>query len=195
MPRYYIALIRSRAQRRCPSSNLRLRVCRRLEDHPIRQLLAANVPVTINADDPLLFGCTLAGEYSLCRAQLGLSDSQLAECARASFRHSCAPEAVKSAALAAINDWAQSEGSIERPGAAKAVVIMGVCGTGKTTTAELLAEKLGAVFLEGDDFHSVENKAKMGIESCPPIHICTQTRRRTFTRCHCTVRRSWRTVD
>eukprot|EP00035_Acanthoeca_spectabilis_P007791 m.143037 g.143037 ORF g.143037 m.143037 type:complete len:525 (-) comp14086_c0_seq4:296-1870(-) len=146
----------------CPSSNLRLRVCRRLEDHPILQLLAANVPVTINADDPLLFGCTLAGEYSLCRAQIGLSDSQLAECARASFRHSCAPEAVKSAALAAINDWAQSEGSIERPGAAKAVVIMGVCGTGKTTTAELLAEKLGAVFLEGDDFHSVENKAKMG---------------------------------
>jgi carbohydrate kinase (thermoresistant glucokinase family) len=38
---------------------------------------------------------------------------------------------------------------------------MGVSGIGKTTVAKLFAEKTGAVFYEGDDFHSPENVSKM----------------------------------
>ncbi len=38
---------------------------------------------------------------------------------------------------------------------------MGVTGSGKTTVAELLAAKLGWVFLEADQFHSPANKEKM----------------------------------
>src|SRR5450755_2391985 len=38
---------------------------------------------------------------------------------------------------------------------------MGVAGSGKTTVAKLFAEKTGAVFFEGDDFHPPENVAKM----------------------------------
>ena len=38
---------------------------------------------------------------------------------------------------------------------------MGVAGSGKTTVARLFAEKTGAVFYEGDDFHPPENVAKM----------------------------------
>lgn len=38
---------------------------------------------------------------------------------------------------------------------------MGVSGCGKTTVAKLFAEKTGAVFYEGDDFHPPENIAKM----------------------------------
>lgn len=38
---------------------------------------------------------------------------------------------------------------------------MGVSGSGKTTVAKLFTEKTGAVFYEGDDFHSPENVAKM----------------------------------
>lgn len=41
------------------------------------------------------------------------------------------------------------------------LVIIGVCGSGKTTVAELLAQKLGATFLEGDDFHTNANLAKL----------------------------------
>jgi carbohydrate kinase (thermoresistant glucokinase family) len=38
---------------------------------------------------------------------------------------------------------------------------MGVAGSGKTTVAKLFAQKTGAVFYEGDDFHSPENVSKM----------------------------------
>jgi gluconokinase len=38
---------------------------------------------------------------------------------------------------------------------------MGVSGSGKTTMAKLFAEKTGAAFYEGDDFHPPENVAKM----------------------------------
>ena len=43
----------------------------------------------------------------------------------------------------------------------KAIIIMGVCGTGKTTVGEALAERLGCPFLEGDSFHPPENVEKM----------------------------------
>jgi len=38
---------------------------------------------------------------------------------------------------------------------------MGVSGCGKTTAAKLFAQKTGAVFYEGDDFHPPENIVKM----------------------------------
>lgn len=43
----------------------------------------------------------------------------------------------------------------------KALVIMGVSGSGKTTVGELLAAETGGKFLDGDDFHPPENVAKM----------------------------------
>jgi gluconokinase len=41
------------------------------------------------------------------------------------------------------------------------LIFMGVAGSGKTTVAKLFAEKAGAIFYEGDDFHPPENIAKM----------------------------------
>ena len=41
------------------------------------------------------------------------------------------------------------------------VVVMGVCGTGKTTIGKLIAERLGARFEEGDRFHPQANVEKM----------------------------------
>lgn len=38
---------------------------------------------------------------------------------------------------------------------------MGVSGSGKTTIGTLLAEHIGAVFADADDYHSPENKEKM----------------------------------
>ncbi|MEE8271221.1 MAG: gluconokinase [Alphaproteobacteria bacterium] len=41
------------------------------------------------------------------------------------------------------------------------VVVMGVCGSGKTTVGTLIAERLGACFAEGDRYHPKENIEKM----------------------------------
>lgn len=41
------------------------------------------------------------------------------------------------------------------------LVVMGVAGCGKSTVGQLLAERLGWPFAEGDDFHPAANIAKM----------------------------------
>lgn len=41
------------------------------------------------------------------------------------------------------------------------VVLMGVCGSGKTTLGRMLAARLGWSYVEGDDFHPPANVAKM----------------------------------
>jgi len=44
---------------------------------------------------------------------------------------------------------------------ATVVVVMGICGTGKSTIGRRLAERTGAVFVEGDDHHPAANREKM----------------------------------
>jgi gluconokinase len=41
------------------------------------------------------------------------------------------------------------------------VLIMGVSGCGKTTVGKMLADELGAVFYDADDFHPAANRDKM----------------------------------
>ncbi|GFS20165.1 gluconokinase [Elysia marginata] len=41
------------------------------------------------------------------------------------------------------------------------LVLMGVCGCGKTTVAKELAIRLQCPFKDADDFHTEENKKKM----------------------------------
>src|SRR5882757_3979015 len=41
------------------------------------------------------------------------------------------------------------------------IVVMGVAGSGKTTIASALAEKLGVPFVEGDSLHPIANVKKM----------------------------------
>ncbi|MGH1351831.1 MAG: gluconokinase [Methyloligellaceae bacterium] len=41
------------------------------------------------------------------------------------------------------------------------IIIMGVCGCGKSTVGHQLAESMDIPFLDGDDFHSDDNKVRM----------------------------------
>ncbi len=50
----------------CPTSNLRLGVFPTLADHPVQELRAAGVKVTLNSDDPPMFGTTLTAEMISC---------------------------------------------------------------------------------------------------------------------------------
>ena len=43
----------------------------------------------------------------------------------------------------------------------KAIVVIGISGCGKTTVAQLLAQHLGCLFIDADDYHSSECKRQM----------------------------------
>lgn len=93
----------------CPVSNVALGVYSDLTSVPLPTLLAAGASVALGADDPLLFGSRLAGQYATMRAAHELSDEQLAELARMSVRASRAPDDTKSAILDDIDVWAASD--------------------------------------------------------------------------------------
>jgi adenosine deaminase/aminodeoxyfutalosine deaminase len=71
----------------CITSNLVTGVVRRIEDHPVRQLFDAGVPIVLNTDDPAMFGCTLVGEYRLAAERFGFSQPELCGMAENGFRY------------------------------------------------------------------------------------------------------------
>ncbi|HET7532716.1 MAG TPA: adenosine deaminase [Nocardioidaceae bacterium] len=89
----------------CPTSNVALGVYTDLTSVPLPTLLEAGATVALGADDPLLFGSRLAGQYATMRAAHDLSDVQLAELARMSVRASRAPDDTKAALLREIDLW------------------------------------------------------------------------------------------
>jgi adenosine deaminase len=89
----------------CLSSNRLLGVYPDLAKHPLPKLLDAGVRCSLGADDPLIFGPTLLGEYEIARAELGLTDTQLAALARTSLETSDAPSEVVGKAVAGIERW------------------------------------------------------------------------------------------
>jgi aminodeoxyfutalosine deaminase len=74
----------------CPTSNVALKVVPDLDSHPIRELVAAGVRVTVNTDDPPMFATNLNAEYAIAARLLGLDERGIADLARtavgASFR-------------------------------------------------------------------------------------------------------------
>jgi len=90
----------------CPTSNVATRAVATLDDHPLPVMVAAGVQVTINSDDPPMFGTDLNTEYAVAARLLGLDEHGLADLARAAVRHSFADDAVKAALLAEIDGYA-----------------------------------------------------------------------------------------
>ena len=95
----------------CPTSNVSLGVYSDLSSVPLPQLLDAGATVALGADDPLLFGSRLAGQYATMRAAHDLSDHTLADLGRMSLRASRAPSDVVRAALADIDTWLAQSGA------------------------------------------------------------------------------------
>ncbi|WP_405111034.1 adenosine deaminase [Micromonospora sp. NBC_01405] len=62
----------------CPTSNLRTRAVASLDEHPLPRLVEAGVLVTINSDDPPMFGTTLDNEYAVAARLLGVGPEGVA---------------------------------------------------------------------------------------------------------------------
>lgn len=66
----------------CPTSNIATRAVETLESHPIGEMVKAGVLVTINSDDPPMFGTDLNTEYAIAARLLGLDAPGVAALAR-----------------------------------------------------------------------------------------------------------------
>jgi adenosine deaminase len=104
------ALVRRLAAERvpltvCPLSNVKLRVCDTLADHPLPALLDAGLCATVNSDDPAYFGGYIGQNFIEtfdALPQLGMP--QAYALARNSLEASFAPAADKARWLAALDD-------------------------------------------------------------------------------------------
>ena len=89
----------------CPTSNVRTRAVASLDEHPLPTLVAAGVPVSINSDDPPMFGTTLEEEYAVAARLLDLDAKGVADLARAAVRHSFLEPGAKAGVLKEIDDY------------------------------------------------------------------------------------------
>jgi adenosine deaminase len=71
----------------CIWSNVATRCIERIEDHPVRRLFDAGVPITLNTDDPGMFGTTLLREYELAARYFSFSEGDLRQIAENGFRY------------------------------------------------------------------------------------------------------------
>lgn len=86
-------LVQELAERQVPveiniTSNLRTGCCRKMEDHPVRRYFDEGLMITLNSDDPAMFGSWVANEYQVARDNFGFTDEHLRELARNSFEAS-----------------------------------------------------------------------------------------------------------
>ena len=86
----------------CPLSNVALRCVDRLEEHPLREMMAAGLLVTVNSDDPAYFGGYLHDNMTAVSRALGLTADERRTLAANSFRASFLPDSDKERHLAAV---------------------------------------------------------------------------------------------
>lgn len=63
----------------CPTSNVATGLIRRFEDHPLPEFLSAGLLVTLNSDDPGMFGASLEREFELAASCFALSRRQIVD--------------------------------------------------------------------------------------------------------------------
>ena len=61
----------------CITSNVMTGAVRSLEEHPVRRLFDAGVPITLNTDDPGIFRTSLAREFEIARTHFGFTEEEL----------------------------------------------------------------------------------------------------------------------
>ncbi|MGW2026458.1 adenosine deaminase family protein, partial [Streptomyces decoyicus] len=92
----------------CPTSNIATRAVRTLEEHPLKEMADAGVLVTINSDDPPMFGTDLNTEYGVAARLLGLDAGGVAGLAKNAVAASFMDTAAKARLTAEIDSYTAS---------------------------------------------------------------------------------------
>ncbi len=94
----------------CITSNLRTGCCAQMEEHPMRRYFDSGLMVTLNSDDPAIFGSNLHEEYLLAHRNFGLTLEHLREIAGNSIEASFLPPARKLELLRRVEQYAELRG-------------------------------------------------------------------------------------
>ncbi|MCX4547859.1 adenosine deaminase [Streptomyces sp. NBC_01387] len=89
----------------CPTSNIATRAVRSLDEHPVREMVDAGVLVTINSDDPPMFGTDLNNEYLVAARLLDLDEAGIAALAKNAVDASFLDDAGKARLTAEIDTY------------------------------------------------------------------------------------------
>ncbi|WP_327264695.1 adenosine deaminase [Streptomyces sp. NBC_01232] len=89
----------------CPTSNIATRAVTDLDQHPVKEMVAAGVLVTINSDDPPMFGSDLNNEYAVAARLLDLDERGLAQLAKNAVEASFLDPAGKAKLTAEIDTY------------------------------------------------------------------------------------------
>ncbi|MBX7550554.1 adenosine deaminase [Streptomyces sp. tea 10] len=89
----------------CPTSNIATRAVSTLDEHPIKEFAKAGVLVTINSDDPPMFGTDLNNEYAVAARLLDLDERGLAGLAKNAVEASFLDAAGKARIAAEIDTY------------------------------------------------------------------------------------------
>jgi len=94
----------------CPTSNIATRAVATLDEHPIGRMVEAGVLVTVNSDDPPMFGTDLNTEYAVAARLLELDPAGVAALARNAVEASFLDPAGKRALAGEIDTYTASWG-------------------------------------------------------------------------------------
>jgi aminodeoxyfutalosine deaminase len=89
----------------CPTSNLATRAVTDLEQHPVKEMIAAGVLVTVNSDDPPMFGTDLNNEYAVTARLLDLDERGVAGLAKNAVQASFLDPAGKARIVSEIDTY------------------------------------------------------------------------------------------
>ncbi len=93
----------------CPLSNLKLRVVKNLEEHPLKTMLDKGILATVNSDDPAYFGGYVTENYLETAQALNLSKEHIYQLARNSFEGSFLSSEEKSKMLERVDEYFRSQ--------------------------------------------------------------------------------------
>ncbi|GAA1615970.1 MULTISPECIES: adenosine deaminase [Kribbella] len=88
-----------------PTSNIATRAVESYDVHPLRAMVDAGLVVTINSDDPPMFGTDLTNEYAVAARLLDLDEAGVGELAKTAVRESFAEDSVKTALVSEIDAY------------------------------------------------------------------------------------------
>jgi aminodeoxyfutalosine deaminase len=96
----------------CPSSNVRTGVVPAIRLHPLPRLVAAGLTVTVNTDDPAMFGVRLGEEFVDVATAFELERANITDLVRNAVSAAFLEPAAARTILDAIDECVASAGSV-----------------------------------------------------------------------------------